>query len=172
MVCATSKGSDQPAHTRRLIRAFTSWVCAGLVLAFASCTVKLMTENHLELLNLKRGCTSFSESTHVKMLHCRKTHVTAQIILKILTHSHFLGVFLARCREHHTHHQVCRLHVKLVVTIVLMNPDYTIWKHRRSRSKGFWWSYLIRVDSFFPLWLQIRLKCSRIHVTGYKLGEV
>ena len=43
--CATSKGSDQPAHTRSLIR------------AFASMTVKLLTEHHLEFLSLKGGCT-------------------------------------------------------------------------------------------------------------------
>ena len=40
--------------------------------------VKLLTEHHLEFLSLKGGCRSFSESTHVKMPHCWKSHVLAQ----------------------------------------------------------------------------------------------
>ena len=32
--------------------------------------VKLLTEQHLEILNLKGGCTGLSESTLVKMPHC------------------------------------------------------------------------------------------------------
>ena len=51
--------------------------------------VKLLTEYHLEFLSLKGGCTGSSESTHVKMPHCWKSHVAAQILkfakkLKIL----------------------------------------------------------------------------------------
>ena len=42
-------------------------------------TVKLLTEHHLELLGLTEGCTGSSEYTHVKMPHCWKSHVTAQI---------------------------------------------------------------------------------------------
>ena len=42
-------------------------------------TVKLLTEHHLELLNLKGGCTGLSESTLVKMPHCWKSHVAAQL---------------------------------------------------------------------------------------------
>ena len=41
--------------------------------------VKLLTENHLELLSLKGGCTGSSEPTLVKMSHCWKSHVTAHI---------------------------------------------------------------------------------------------
>ena len=40
--------------------------------------VKLLTEHHLELLSLKAGCRGSSESTHVKMPHCWKSHATAQ----------------------------------------------------------------------------------------------
>ena len=43
-------------------------------------TVKLLTERHLEFLRLKGGCTGSSESTHVKMPHCWKSHVTALMI--------------------------------------------------------------------------------------------
>ena len=44
-----------------------------------SMIVKLLTKHHLEFLNLIRGCTCSSESTHVKMPHCRKSHVAAHI---------------------------------------------------------------------------------------------
>ena len=41
--------------------------------------VKLLTEHHLELLGLKGDCTGLSESIHVKMPHCWKSHVTAHL---------------------------------------------------------------------------------------------
>ena len=47
--------------------------------------VKLLTEHHLERPSLKGGCTGSSESTHVKMLHCWKSHALAQFII-ILTY--------------------------------------------------------------------------------------
>ena len=40
-------------------------------------TVKLLTEHHLEFLSLKVGCIGSSESTHVKISHCWKSHVAA-----------------------------------------------------------------------------------------------
>ena len=40
--------------------------------------VKLLTEHHLEFLSLKGGCSGSSESTHVKMPHCWKSHALAQ----------------------------------------------------------------------------------------------
>ena len=46
-----------------------------------SMSVKLLTEHHLEFLSLKKGCTGLSESTLVKMPHCWKSRVTAQLIL-------------------------------------------------------------------------------------------
>ena len=67
MVCATSKGSDQPAHMRSLIRA----VACGLNI--------LLTKHYLEFLSLKGGCTGSSESTLVKMPHCWKSHDTTQL---------------------------------------------------------------------------------------------
>ena len=42
-------------------------------------TVKLLTEHHLEFLRLKGGCTGSSESIHVKVPHCWKSHVVAQM---------------------------------------------------------------------------------------------
>ena len=71
VVYATSKASDQPAHTRNLIRAFAS--------RDLSMIVKLLTKHHLEFLRLKRGYTGSSESANVKMPQCWKSHVTAQL---------------------------------------------------------------------------------------------
>ena len=42
-------------------------------------SVKLLTEHHLEFLCLKGCCTCWSESTLVKMPHCWKSHVMAQM---------------------------------------------------------------------------------------------
>ena len=44
-----------------------------------SMTVKLLTEHHLEFLSLKGDCTCSSENTLVKMPHCCKSHVVAQM---------------------------------------------------------------------------------------------
>ena len=66
MVYATSKASDQPAHTRSLIRAF---VCRLSIM-----NIKLLTEHHMVFLSLTGGCTGSSQSTLVKMPHCWKCH--------------------------------------------------------------------------------------------------
>ena len=46
-------------------------------------TVKLLTEPHLRFLSLKGGCTCLSESTLVKMPHCRNSRVTAHLSLSL-----------------------------------------------------------------------------------------
>ena len=43
-------------------------------------TVKLLTEQHLDILSLKGGCTGSSESIYAKMPHCWKSYVTAHMI--------------------------------------------------------------------------------------------
>ena len=45
-----------------------------------SMTSKLLTEQHLEFLSLKGGCTGSSDSTLVKLPHCWKSHVMAHFI--------------------------------------------------------------------------------------------
>ena len=42
--------------------------------------VKLLTEHYLECLSLIRGCRGSSESTHVQMPHCWKSHALAHIV--------------------------------------------------------------------------------------------
>ena len=64
MVCATSKASYQPAQSDQSL-------CYSLEY---SLSVKLPTEHHLEFLSLKGGFRGSTESTHVKMPHCWKSH--------------------------------------------------------------------------------------------------
>ena len=42
---------------------------------------KLLTEHHLECLSLKGGCRGSSESLHVKMPHCWKSHALDHVDL-------------------------------------------------------------------------------------------
>ena len=42
-------------------------------------SVTLLNEHNLEFLCFKGGRTGSSESTHVKMPHCWKSHITAQL---------------------------------------------------------------------------------------------
>ena len=51
-------------------------------------SVKLLTEHDLEFLSLKRGFTGSSESTLVKIPHCWKSHVMAQILIICLLNIH------------------------------------------------------------------------------------
>ena len=44
-------------------------------------TVKLLTEQHMELLSLKGDCTRLSESIFVKILHCWKSRAAAQLLI-------------------------------------------------------------------------------------------
>ena len=45
--------------------------------------VKLLTEHHLEFLSLKGGCRCLSESAHVKMPHCWKSHALAHYLSSV-----------------------------------------------------------------------------------------
>ena len=54
-------------------------------------TVKLLTEHHLEFLSLKRGSTGSPDPTRIKMPHCWKSCVTAQLYENVETH---ISVFL------------------------------------------------------------------------------
>ena len=53
--------------------------------------VKLLTEHHLECLSLKRGYIGLFEQTLVKMPHCWKSHVMAQIsVYRAIIGLHYL----------------------------------------------------------------------------------
>ena len=49
--------------------------------------VRLLTEHHLAFLSLKESCRGSSESTHVKMPHCWKSHALAHIVFSISNRS-------------------------------------------------------------------------------------
>ena len=73
VVCATSKASDQPAHTRSLIRAFACHLNILWLLSYWPIIIGVY--------KLKGGCTASSESTLFKMPHCWKSHVTAHVFV-------------------------------------------------------------------------------------------
>ena len=70
--------------------------------------VKLLTGHHLKFLSLKGGCTGSYKFTLVKMLHCWKTHATAQ--LRWLTGA----IFVRRIQTTKT--DVFSLHGRIVCT--------------------------------------------------------
>ena len=58
-------------------------------------SVNLLTDQHLEILSLKGGCTGSSESTLVKIPHSWKSRVTAQIFVRSN----------GKCKIKQNHHQ-------------------------------------------------------------------
>ena len=56
-------------------------------------SVKLLTEYHLELLSFNGGCTGSSVSTLVKMPHCLKSHVAAQLLVPVVVSVNQLSFF-------------------------------------------------------------------------------
>ena len=60
-----------------------------------SMIVKILTEQHLEFLSLKGGCTCSSESTLVKMSNCWKSHAAAHIIYSVTFCDRFEGFLLS-----------------------------------------------------------------------------
>ena len=83
-----------------------------------SMTVKLLTEHHLEFLSLKGGCTGSSESTLVKMPHCWKSHVTAQMLLIDL-------IYYTPCSLHHYDYKICSLNYfpsELIIQVNVPGP--------------------------------------------------
>ena len=98
MVCATSKGSDQPAHTLEY-----------------SMSVKLLTEHHLVFLSLTGGCRGSCESTLVKMSNCWKSPATAHFSL-----FYFINLFQRATNA------LCVQSVSNTNTISLFTQDYNV----------------------------------------------
>ena len=66
-------------------------------------SVKLLTEQHLEFLSLKGGCTGSSESTLVKKPHCCKSHVMALIMMVFIyngSNIHLRGLLTHQIPSH------------------------------------------------------------------------
>ena len=68
----------RPAKAQTSLRIHTGWSEPLLVVEY-SMSGKLLTEHHLEFLSLKGGYTGSSQSTLVKIPHCWKSHVVAQL---------------------------------------------------------------------------------------------
>ena len=71
-----------------------------------SMTVKLLTEQYLGFQSLKEGCTGSFESIFVKMRHCWKSHVTAQICL-IFFNKPTMGILNKGTAAQFNHTNVC-----------------------------------------------------------------
>ena len=56
--------------------------------------VKLLTEHHLKFLSLKVGCRGSSDSTHVKMSLCWKSHALAHMTFHFRMKSLLLSLLL------------------------------------------------------------------------------
>ena len=69
--------------------------------------VKLLTEHHLEFLSLKGGCTCLSESTHIKIPHCWKSHAGAHIQICVIIKCLTKGLH----STHHLHQRADKDHV-------------------------------------------------------------
>ena len=74
VVCATSKASDQPAHTRSLIRAFANRLNILM-------SVNLLAEHHLEFLSLKEAAQAgvyTCQNATLLEITCHGSYVLAQ----------------------------------------------------------------------------------------------
>ena len=82
VVCVTSKASDQPAHTRSLIRAFAS---------------------RLNILSLKGGCTGASLSLHFSKCHIVGNHMSRLMFYSQETHYKVPHIALGESRHSLNH---------------------------------------------------------------------
>ena len=103
----------------------TMWYMRGsLIRAFASgLNIKLLTEHHLEFLSLKGGCPGSSESIHVKMPHCWKSHATAQLLWRInciciaVLNAEIPSLLIKRCRNADSFPRICWSHLVLYILL-------------------------------------------------------
>ena len=68
---------------------------------------KLLTEQRLEFLSLKGGCTGSSESTLVKIPYCWKSHATAQLCYCSLC-------LLYDAELHHGSQRICAIRYRVM----------------------------------------------------------
>ena len=94
VVCAPSKASDQPAHTRSLIRAFA---CCLSILWLSSYWLNTIST----FLSLTGGCRGSSESTLVKMSNYWKYHAAPQMVITLKCHYHGSTLGTKEESQHH-----------------------------------------------------------------------
>ena len=119
-------------------------------------SVKLLTEHHLAFLSLKGGCRGASESTHVKMLHCWKSHTTIHFahnatedsrkillfaliyvtcMLSLYQHFSNYKCCIAACRFSykpvHYYHQTASRAANIFIQNCLFMPNYFMFCYNR-----------------------------------------
>ena len=124
---------------------------------------KLLTEYHLEFQSLKGGCTGSSKSTHVKIPHCWKSHVTAHVIISRVSNSmdpdqlaFFSGASLSWSILLYNIQGKCQhtVHMQNLMPFLKKNQC-------RPRSAGFCWSQLVRNYTVFPPHIELVLEFSK-----------
>ena len=97
-------------------------------------TLKLLTKHHLEFLRLKGGCTDSSESTLVKMQHCWKSHVRAEILFLISLLKHAVDIQKKRLNETFL---LSTINIQCVNEIIFLisRPKHILWVLKRTVSK-------------------------------------
>ena len=131
----------RPAKPQIGLRMRAVWSEPLLVTEY-SMNIKLLTEYDLEFLSLTRGCKGLPESTHVKMPHCWKSHVTAHMLSSLLLYSGY----------------ILRLLRKWNHTLIVSNI-YSLWLLLLYSSPSIWLAtvqYTLSNMLFFCIWNQQR----------------
>ena len=79
--------------------------------------IKLLNEHHLEFLSLKGGCIGLSVCIHVKVPHCWKSHVTAQISIVDVA-SPGMNYYYDGCCATGNDQNMCRVHVATMNAVI------------------------------------------------------
>ena len=77
-------------------------------------SVELLIEQHFEFLSLKRGNTGLSESTLVKIPHCWKSHVTAQLSITFYSGERW-KLYEVRIDVDEAYHISCWKHILSII---------------------------------------------------------
>ena len=102
-------------------------------------SVKLLTEHHLEFLSFTGGCTGSSETTHVKMPLCWKSHVAAHFIMLPHTQDHKM--------KSNRFHGGSGYPMKNKYTCIVMCPCVCIFVH----SKFSFGSYFMKALEYYVM---------------------
>ena len=141
-------------------------------------SVKLLTEHHSEFLSLKEACTGSSESIHVKMPHCWKSHDTAQIEL---FYKPWCSLWLWSCRTGFLLHFIPGAKPLWLgwwlICLWRRLCHYLIhWRHivcvltcHSSPRERLWYSWNIRGWFWFGLWFNIVVNTGLIQASPCKI---
>ena len=116
-------------------------------------TVKLLTEQHLKFLSLKGAATCSSESILVKMPHCGKSHVVAQMfsalaystifVLKILSAFHISCIYSCALQTRFFHGFSKQIGPRSDCSLVQKQTRAADNKSCDLREKGYCYNYMV-----------------------------